>query len=190
MAEVKVKKGIKRSFFEVVAPLTSTKIFLYAATKEELAGKVVKLDLTRSLRGKSLELRFRVKNQNGILEGDPIALELMGSFIRRMIRKGIDYVEDSFILETKDAKVIVKPFLITRNKVSRAVRNSLRENTRKNLEAHFKTRSTKELFSEIISNKIQKELSLKLKKIYPLALCEIRWFEIVEPLKESIAAKK
>ncbi len=28
------------------------------------------------------------------------------------------------------------------------------------------------------TNKLQKELSLKLKKIYPLALCEIRHFSI------------
>jgi ribosomal protein S3AE len=36
-----------------------------------------------------------------------------------------------------------------------------------------------ELFSDIMVGKIQKELSLKLKKIYPLALCEIRILEIV-----------
>ena len=30
-----------------------------------------------------------------------------------------------------------------------------------------------------MTNKLQKELSFKLKKIYPLALCEIRIFKIV-----------
>ena len=38
-------------------------------------------------------------------------------------------------------------------------------------------------FNEIITNKIQKELSLKIKKIYPLALCEIRRFEVL-PVKK------
>jgi len=36
----------------------------------------------------------------------------------------------------------------------------------------------KEVASEVMANKIQKELSLKLKKIYPLALCEIRVLEL------------
>jgi len=182
--QTKVKKAVKRSFFEVSAPLTSTKIALYAASADELVGKLIILDLTRSLRGKSLVLKLRVKKVGDKLEGEAISLELVGSFIRRMIRKGIDYVEDSFVAECKDGKAVVKPFMITRNKVSRAIRKSLRDSARKSLEAHFKTREIKELFSEIISNRIQKELSLKLKKIYPLALCEIRRFEVVEEKKQ------
>jgi len=73
--------------------------------------------------------------------------------------------------------------MITRNKVSRAVRQSLRLTARQHLEVHLTTRTSKELFSEVMTNKLQKELSLKLKKIYPLALCEIRVFAMVEGKK-------
>jgi ribosomal protein S3AE len=41
----------------------------------------------------------------------------------------------------------------------------------------------KELFNEIITNKIQKELSLKVKKIYPPSLCEIRMLRVIEAKK-------
>lgn len=174
------KKIIKKGFFEVKVPMTATKIHLYGDSIDDLNGKVIKLDLTRNLRGKSLELRLKVKKEADGLVGDPISLELIGSYVRRMMRTGIDYVEDSFIAESKDSKVIVKPFMITRNKVSRAIRNELRNLAKKHLEGYFKTRSTKEIFTEITTNKIQKELSLKLKKIYPLALCEIRMFKIFE----------
>lgn len=174
---VKTKKLVKKTFFEVKSPLVSTKNFLYGASAEEFNGKVIKLDLTRVLRGKSLELKMKVNLVNNALEGTPVSLILVGSYIRRMIRKGTDYVEDSFIADSKDGRAVVKTFLITRNKVSRAVRKSLRETARAFLESHVKTRTLNELFSEIMSNKIQKDLSLKLKKIYPLALCEIRWFE-------------
>ena len=61
-----------------------------------------------------------------------------------------------------DGKVLVKPFLIARNKVSRAVRRNMRNTTREHLIAHFKTRPNKELFNEIMNNRIQKELSLKI----------------------------
>lgn len=177
------KKTSKKEFFEVKVPMTATKIQLYGSSIEELDGKIVKLDLTRSLRGRSFELNLRVKKKKNELEGEPISLWLAGSYIRRMIRKGTDYVEDSFVAECKDYKAIVKPFLITRNKVSRAVRKELRNQARKNLEAHIKTRDARELFTEIMTNKMQKELSMKLKEIYPLALCEIRAFEIVEEKK-------
>ena len=38
---------------------------------------------------------------------------------------------------------------------------------------------------EIMKNRIQKPLSLKLKKIYPLSLCEIRVFKIEKELEEK-----
>ncbi|MBX4211899.1 hypothetical protein KW787_00380 [Candidatus Pacearchaeota archaeon] len=181
---VKLKKGGKKSFYEVKAPLTSAKIVLYGSEPAELNGKTVKLDLTRSLRGKSIEMKFRIKADGEILTAEPMSLELMGSYIRRMMRRGTDYVEDSFDAECRDGKARVKPFMLTRNKVSRAVRNSLRVATKQHLEGYFKTRTMQELFTEIMTNKIQKELSLKLKKIYPLALCEIRIFAVVPEVKK------
>ena len=183
MAEKKIgtkaKKKIKKGFFEVEVPLTAAVVKLYAGDAGELDGRTVKLDLTKSLRGKSLELKLKVKAEEGKLKGEPMSLVLVGSYVRRMMRKGADYVEDSFDTNCRDMKVRVKPFLITRKKVSRAVRGVLREGARKYLVGYFKTRNVRELFNEIINNKLQKSLSLKLKKIYPLALCEIRWFEVV-----------
>lgn len=170
----------KKVFHEIQAPFTATKIQLYAGALEELNGKVVRLDLTRNLRGKGLELKMKVKLEEGKLVAEPVALELAGSYIRRMIRKGTDYVEDSFTASCKDASVVVKPFLITRNKVSRALRNTLRVQAKAHLESYLKARSAKEVFTDITTNKAQKDLSLKLKKIYPLALCEIRVFKLVE----------
>ncbi len=179
MAEQQVKQRDMRAFYEVKAPLTSTKISLYGASPDALVGKVVKLDLTRNLRGKNLELSLKVRKSTDGLEGDPIALNLFGSYIRRMMRKGADYVEDSFIGQCKDGAVLVKPFLITRKKVSRAVRQELRKTTQEHLLSLLTIRTNLEMFSDIIAGKTQKELSLKLKKIYPLALCEIRVFELV-----------
>lgn len=183
----------RKGFFDVSSSLTAAKISLYAASIEELNGRIVKIDLTRSLRGKGLELKLKVKAENGVLTSEPISLELAGSYVRRAFRKGADYIEDSFTIETKDAKVIVKPFMLTRNKVSRAVRRAIRNTAREFLTGHLKIRTAKEVFTEIMTNKIQKELSLKLKKIYPLAFCEIRVFEIIaEPTKllQSNAEKR
>jgi len=183
-------KSIKKKFFDVKVPLTATKVHIWGASPEELEGNVIKLDLTRSLRGKSLELRVRVKNNAGNLEGEPMSLEVLPYYIRRAIRKGTDYVEDSFETECKDVKLRIKPFMLTRKHVSRSIRKTLREATRKYLEAYVKVRTLEEVFSDITTNKLQKELSLKLKKIYPLALCEIRIIERIEKRATETAAKQ
>jgi ribosomal protein S3AE len=186
----KSKKNLKRSFYEVTSPTTSTKIQLYSTSKESLIGQTIKLDLTRNLRGKSLILKLKIKKSKDNLTAIPISLELAGSYIRRMIRKGTDYVEDSFHANSKDSSLVIKPFLITRNKVSRGVRKTLRKTAKKHLESHLKIRSTSDLLTEIMTNKLQKELSLKLKKIYPLALCEIRAFQILGESKPDTSKPK
>jgi len=60
MVESGKKQEAKKSFFEVRAPMTSTKISLYAASAQELHGKTIMLDLTRSLRGKNFVLKMAV----------------------------------------------------------------------------------------------------------------------------------
>jgi len=191
MKDKTVKKSVKKKFFEVKAPLTSAQIHLYGAEPQEFEGKVVKLDLTKNLRGKSFELRMRVSVHGNELEAEPISLNLVMSYIRRVMRTGVDYVEDSFGAECRDAFVVVKPFMLTRQKVSRPVRQSLRETARKFLETKMKVRNAREIFSEIMSNKLQRELSLKLKKIYPLAFCDIRVFEVARKKKaEEIKAEE
>ena len=107
--------------------MTAIKISLYGSSQEEFDGKAVTLDLTKSLRGKNLLLKMKVKYQEGKLIALPVNVELAGSFIRRAMRRGSDYVEDSFEAECRDAFVTVKPFLITRMRVSRAVRKALRD---------------------------------------------------------------
>ena len=188
----KIKKGQRKKFFEVSVPLTSFKVNLYEYAPEYLENKIIKLDLTKSLRGKSLELKSKVKLKNDKLTAEIISLNLISSYIKRVMRKGIDYVEDSFELLSKDHKIRIKTFMITRKRVSRKVRKAIRDNARKYLISKARTRKTEELFSEIISNKIQKELSLKTKKIYPLALCEIRMIEIIKNLekKENLPKRK
>ena len=97
-----------------------------------------------------------------------------------MIRKGTNYVEDSFSAKCKDAQIKIKPFMITRKKVSRAVRKALREKAREELTNYIKNKGKEELFEDLFKNQLQKSLSLKLKKIYPLSLCEIRVFKVEE----------
>lgn len=159
--------------------MTAAKIQLYGSSEEALEGKVVKLDLTRSLKGKNFELRMKVIKKENVLEAEPVSIELIGSYIRRMMRTGIDYIEDSFAAELRDGKARAKPFMIARNKVSRAVRRELRNNAKKFIQEYLKTRTAKEIFNDIITNKIQRELFVRLKKVYPLALCEIRVFELI-----------
>lgn len=166
--------ALRKKFFDIEVPAVGGKTEVYSYNIEDLENRTIKLDLTRMLRGKSLELTVKIKIENGKAIAEARKLLLLGFFIRRMLRKGVDYVEDSFSAETKDAVLRVKPFLITRKKVSRRVRKALRDAAKDFLINYIKERTKDDIFSDTISNHLQKTLSAKLKKIYPLSLCEIR----------------
>lgn len=168
----------KKKFFDIEIPLINKQTQLQAYELKELEGRLIKYDLTRILRGKGMMLQSKVKIGGEKATTIPTKIELMPYFLRRMIRKGTNYIEDSFSTECKNAQVRIKPFLISRRKVSRAVRKALREKAREELIKYVKDKDSETLFREILKNQIQKPLSLKLKKIYPLSLCEIRVFKI------------
>ncbi len=173
----------KKRFFEVEMPLIKKETQLLAFKPEELQGRIIKYDLTRMLKGKNSLLDLDVYMKDEKLLSTPKKLTLLPTFIRRMIRKNTDPVENSFKIECKDAELTIKPFLITRRKTSKKVKKALRENVKKEIKEYCKNKKYELIFEDIIKNKLQKEISLNLKKVYPLSLCEIRMI-VVDNKKE------
>jgi ribosomal protein S3AE len=116
----------RKKFIEAEIPLTNIKIELIGNSIQELKDRTIKLDLTRQLKGKSVEALVKIKIEGDKAIAHPIKIKLMPYFIRRMIRKRISYVEDSFEAPSKESILKIKPFLITRKRVSRIVRKTLR----------------------------------------------------------------
>jgi ribosomal protein S3AE len=179
----------KKRFFEVEMPIISKTTQLQAYEKKDLQGRLITYDLTRILRGKGILLQLKVQIKENKAIAIPIKAKIMPYFLRRAVRKGTNYIEDSFSTNCKDAQIRIKPFLISRRKVSRAVRKALREKAKEELQEYVKNKKVSILIEEVLKNKIQKPLSLKLKKIYPLALCEIRVLEVEKDL-ESVEENK
>lgn len=167
--------AIKKKSFSVEIPLLNLSTEIKADSLEHLDRKTLKIDLTRMLRGKCLEAVFEISAKDSKATANPKKFTLLPFFIRRLMRKNISYVEDSFSCECKDGKVRVKPFLITRKRVSRRLRKELRDKTKEFIQAFASSCSTAEIFSAVLSSALQKELAMKLKKIYPLSLCEVRY---------------
>ena len=168
----------KQKFWDVEIPLIQKTTYLYAFEPEELEGKTLIYDLTRILRGKGALLTAKVKVEEKEITTIPKEVRVLPYLLRRMVRKGTDYVEDSIVLECRDAKLIIKFILVTRRKVSRRIKNALRERTKKELAEYLKENDTEEIFRDILQGKLQKILSVRLKKIYPLSSCEIKTIRV------------
>jgi ribosomal protein S3AE len=180
--------AVKKKFIDVEIPVLNESMPVLG-TEETLSGRTIKLDLSRKLRGRGLEAIFSIMVKDKKLVAYPKSLILMRSYVQRMMRKRISYVEDSFETSCKDVKVSIKPFLITRKKVSRAIRNNLRKTAREFILEYVKDKTYLDIAMAILSNEMQKEMHPKLKKVYPLSMCEIRVLETKELGKADLTIK-
>ena len=165
---------LKKKNITITIPLIDSKIEVLAYDINNLNDKLIRLDMTRKMAGKSLEAVFKVKVSNNEAVAIPIKLVLFQFYLRRLIRKSTSYIEDSFLVDTQNKKLRVKIFLITRKMVPRSIRAKIRKTCQENIKEFCKTKDYEDFFSSVLSNSIQRELAGKLKKIYPLAVCEIK----------------
>ncbi len=138
----------KKRFFDVEIPIIGKTTQLQAYEIKELEGKLMRYDLTRVLKGKSMLLQLKVEVKGDKAIAIPRGVKLMPYFLKRMIRKGTNYIEDSFSTKCKDAQIRIKPFLISRRKISRRVRKALREKAREELIAYVKDKPTQTIFDD------------------------------------------
>jgi ribosomal protein S3AE len=181
--------AMKKKFLKIELPLLGEET-MALGTVETLKGRTIKLDLSRKLRGRSLEVVFALKDIEGKVVGYPKRLSLMKQYIIRMMRKRVNYVEDSFEAQSKDVTCTIKPFLITRKRVSRAIRHSLRKTAKEFLVEYARERTYIDLCESVLYGEVQKEMLGKLKKIYPLSFCEIRVLETKEMDKLDLTIKE
>jgi len=187
MAQAKRKK----KFFDVEIPIIRKETNLIAYEASELEGRNLRYDLTRMLKGKNVILSLVVeKKTEKEFVAVPRKIEMIHSTLARMVRRGTDYIEDSFKVKCKDAVVTVKPFLISRRKVHNSVKRSLRQKAKEEITAYFADKTYNELFEELIRNQMQKPMSLRLKKIYPLSAFEIRVLKVEKVLEAPEKVKK
>jgi len=179
MAQAKRKKR----FFNVEIPIIGRTTQVQAYELKELDWRHIKYDLTRILKGKSILLTVKINIKDEKAEIIAKEIKILPYYLKRLTRKGTSYVENSFLANCKNSQIRIKPFLITRKKVSRRIRKALREASEKELQEYVKNKSSEEIFDDILRNKLQKGLSMKLKKIYPLSVCEIRILKVEHFLK-------
>ncbi|MEM2707770.1 MAG: hypothetical protein QXQ30_01700 [Candidatus Pacearchaeota archaeon] len=166
---------MSKKFFDVSLEILNKEVPIIGKNIEDLNNRVILLDLTRELKGKLAEAKFKVEIKDNKPIGKIIYYGLIQNYSRRLVRKGTSPVEDSFVAKSKDGfNIRIKPLLVTRKKVVRNVRKKLRNKARELLMKFINENNRVDIFESIINYKIQKDIFKELKKIYPLIVCDIR----------------
>jgi len=150
-----------------------------ASEDKELIGKTVSLALgviTGQIRKQNVKVMFKIKEvREGKALTELIGCSLVPNYVKRCVRKGKSKIDDSFMVKTKDnVNVVVKPFIITRNKTHGGIMTSIRVEARKLIKEFFEKNTFNDIINKVLSTEFQKELKNRLKVIYPLSIVEIR----------------
>ncbi len=175
---------VKKRWYSLQAPKVFND-FIFGETlagePELLVGRSVRGNLSTILRGgkrQSMDGKFRiveVKGNNCMTE--LVSLEILPSNVKRIVKRAKMRVDDSFVVETKDdVKIRLKPMLLVKDDVQHGVLTALRVSCQNYFTRVAKENSFNEFTNKVVLGELYKDLKNELKKIYPVAVVEMRAF--------------
>ena len=192
MAEQSTKVK-KKQWYPIVAP----KLFDYTLIGETLVfepsqmiGKTLNyslMNLTNDPKRQNVTIFFKVigvEGDNG--KTNIIGYQIVPSSLKRFVRRNSEKIDLSFTCETSDNLTVrVKPLLISRWDVKGSVSAKLKSSVINYLLKTIKKMTYEEVINDLISKKIQDGMRATLNKVYPLKICEIRYFGIETSKKKE-----
>lgn len=198
--EAKKKVSRIRSHKKVWYTIISPKIFgqrelgeSYLTTPQTAIGRTVKVnlkDITNNVKDQNSYLWFKIDRLEGSkLHSYVVGFELMPSFVKRLVRKNADRLDDYFSFTNKDnKKVIVKTVMITMSKIHRSIQAKLRKQLNEFLHEEITKTDFDTLMSAVANYKIQGSIKKRLSKVYPLKEVAFRVIKLQEQMQSPSEA--
>lgn len=183
----KATKIKKKHWYQIVAsksfrntPLGETLI----TDAKKAVGKHITCNLsniTNDFKKQHINVEFLIDGvENNRAYASVIGYEMAPASIKRLTRRRRDKIETSFPCITADGKnVRIKVILFTISLAKGSVKKMLFSETVNSVKKEVAKIKFEDLIMEIMANKFQKGLSLKLKKIYPLKIVEVKYLKII-----------
>ncbi len=183
----------KKKWVQIIAP----KVFnqepigeTFISEFQEAVGKEVSVSLmalTGDPQKQNVILSFKmIGSNNNVITTQALGFRLTPAAIRKTMRKGKEKIEDSFNGTTQDnVKVLIKPLLVTKGHATGSVTTNLRKTMKVNVIKMLSSTTFETILLDLMTQKFQRALSDMLRKIYPLSVCEIKFFSIVKDTKEN-----
>ena len=184
-------KRKKKAWYGLYAPESLNSAFLgetHVYSSSELIGKTVKMNLsmiTGDMKKQNVVTTFRVnefKDNKGLSELIGYALSL--AYIKRLVRRKRNKIDDSFLAKDKDGKLVrIKTVVMTNAKTYDSANSAIRLSLRAKIRKTLKEMSFNEFVNALINIRLQKDWKSSLNKIYPLKFLEVRHASLEESKK-------
>jgi small subunit ribosomal protein S3Ae len=191
VSKIKIKK---KTWFKIVAP----KVFgnkevgeSYLTNADSAVGRRLKVnlkDLTDNVKDQNTAINFRITNVSAnLLNTTVIGYQLVPAYIKRLVRKNTNKIEDYLRLKTKGGvEFFAKTLVITLHKAQRSTRAQLKKDMAKLLEEEASRVDFATFITSLVNHRTQIGIKKKLNKVFPLKEVAIRVLE----LKDQKATEK
>ncbi len=194
---VSTTKGKKKRWVTIIAPKILGERPIgdsYVTGPEDLVGRIIPCNLsvlTNDNKSQNITMKFlikEIKDGNAITESKEYILN--PSFLKRLMRRKRERIDESLHVKTSDGKGLrIKIFLLTNSAAKGSVKKLIKRRLKEELSKILEKNTFNDIFEGVISNKMQKDLKLKLNKTFPLKTVEIKALK-EEKEKVKTAAKK
>ncbi|MCX6708090.1 MAG: hypothetical protein NTW67_00370 [Candidatus Woesearchaeota archaeon] len=160
----------------------------YVEEPQQLVGRNVTISLmilTNDPQKQAVNVSFKIiGSKNDTMLTELIGYKMLPAAAKKMMRRQREKIDDSFIVESSDKKIIrIKSLIITRGRTTGSVMATMRKLQRAYLAKTISQTDGENLIRDIVQKKIQYGLSQLLKRVYPVGACEIRQLEFIPPEK-------
>ena len=194
---VKKSKVVKKKWYKIVAPKVFNNTLVgetYVSSVEQVVGKIMKvnlMELTRDHKKQKQNIKLEVTEViSDVGQTKPVYYEIMPSAVKRMIRRGKSKIDTSIICTSKTNEAIrIKPIIITNYNATKNVQTDLRKAAESTITDYIADSNFDRVFSDVINFRLQRILREKLKKIFPVKICDIRMLKLEHESKLKKAVK-
>lgn len=177
---------LKKRWYPIIAPkMFNEQIIgeILIADPSKAIGKTVPanlMNLTGDMKKQSTDIIFSINSVTGEKASTGIiGYKVSSSHIKRLVRRGKNKVDVSFIINTADNKrARIKIVLVTIGMTYLPVLGSLRKAAQDFVSKAAAKMKFEDIVREVITNKLQIELRKHASKIYPIRICEVRRINI------------
>lgn len=185
ISKVKVKK---KQWFKI----TASKLFgnkeigeSYLSSADKAVGRKLTVnlkDLTNNVKDQKAYISFQInKAENNLLRTSAVGYELTPAYVKRVVRKNSNRIDECLKFKTKGGKsVVVKLLVITLFRMQRSKRSLLRKELHLLLEEEVGKMDFSSFLGRVVFNKVQSELKKKIHKICPVKEVAVRVLSLKE----------
>lgn len=194
-----VDKWKRKKWYTIISPKMLREVEIGetpASDTKNMVGKTIKINLSQILgvKNQKINTKFQVFKLVGTTAHTFLTeYEVVPAFIKRMVRHNNTRIDDSFTAISQDGiKIRIKPFVLTKGKISKLKATEMRHTIRKSLIQFIEQTSYNDFAYMVVTNKLQAAVYKQISKVTGVKIFVIRVFkrEAGEPESDSLSGKK